>query len=212
MTILGDAGVGKTRLLRELWEWLAGCSPAPLRRTGRCLSYGQGITYWPLAEVLKEHFGLLEAIRRCRRLALADHPFLGLTLGQADAGLHPLAARERLHDAWVEFIDEVGRSKRPVAPGRGHPLGRRRSLRPARDPDRACTRPAASARHCPDRAVRPPSGLGRERETRRRSCSRRFRRQGRRSCSTRCSGWNRRTPCASSSSSAPKATRSSSRS
>src|SRR5919201_756302 len=60
VTILGDAGVGKTRLVRELWERLSDESPEPLRRTGRCLPYGQGITYWPLAEVLKEHFGILE--------------------------------------------------------------------------------------------------------------------------------------------------------
>ena len=61
VTIVGDPGVGKTRLVREAWEWLAGESPEPLRRTGRCLSYGQGITYWPLAEVLKEHLGILES-------------------------------------------------------------------------------------------------------------------------------------------------------
>src|SRR5919201_4996760 len=60
LSILGDAGVGKTRLVRKLWEHLADESPEPLRRTGRCLPYGQGITYWPLAEVLKEHFGILE--------------------------------------------------------------------------------------------------------------------------------------------------------
>jgi Cdc6-like AAA superfamily ATPase len=51
VTILGDAGVGKTRLVREFWERLAARSPEPLRRTGRCLSYGDGVTFWPLAEV-----------------------------------------------------------------------------------------------------------------------------------------------------------------
>src|SRR5262245_42402726 len=60
VTILGEAGVGKTRLVRELWEWLGAQSSEPLRRTGRCLSYGQGITYWPLGEVLKEHTGILD--------------------------------------------------------------------------------------------------------------------------------------------------------
>jgi len=53
VTIMGDAGVGKTRLIRELWTWLAAQEPQPLQRTGRCLSYGHGITYWPLAEVLR---------------------------------------------------------------------------------------------------------------------------------------------------------------
>ncbi len=115
VTILGDAGVGKTRLARELWEWLSDCSPEPIRRTGRCLSYGQGITYWPLAEVLKEHFGILESdspdeIAR----ALIDHPFLGLTLGRSpEAGLHPMAVRERLHDSWIEFVQELAQ-ERPV--------------------------------------------------------------------------------------------------
>ena len=61
VTILGEPGVGKTRLVRELWEVLAEEEPIPLRRTGRCLPYGDGITYWPIGEVLKEHLGLLDS-------------------------------------------------------------------------------------------------------------------------------------------------------
>jgi len=38
VTIVADAGVGKTRLVRELWERLASESPEPLRRTVRCLA------------------------------------------------------------------------------------------------------------------------------------------------------------------------------
>jgi class 3 adenylate cyclase len=109
VTILGDAGVGKTRLAREFWGWLTTRSPAPLRRTGRCLSYGQGTTYGPLAEILKEQLGLREDDPRERALDWLRHrPILGLTLGLDVAGeLHPLAARDRLHDAWVEFVDEL---------------------------------------------------------------------------------------------------------
>jgi class 3 adenylate cyclase len=109
VTILGDAGVGKTRLVRELWEWFAAQDAPPLRRTGRCLSYGQGITYWPLAEVLKEHFGILEGDPpQVVADRLGDHSFLGLTIGSAPPGdLHPLVARERLHDSWVALLDEL---------------------------------------------------------------------------------------------------------
>src|SRR5207253_1754399 len=81
VTILGDAGVGKTRIVREFWERLGERSPGTLRRTGRCLSYGQGITYWPLAEVLKEHLGIFESDAPEVVLdRLGSREILGLTL------------------------------------------------------------------------------------------------------------------------------------
>src|SRR2546429_2402436 len=52
-TIMGEAGVGKTRLLRELWEWCGTEAPDALRRTGRCPPYGPARTYQPLAEIIK---------------------------------------------------------------------------------------------------------------------------------------------------------------
>lgn len=109
VVILGDAGVGKSRLVRELWAWLAEQEPQPLQCTGRCLSYGYGTTYWPLAEILREHFELQEddgpeiALDRFGRFR-----HLGLTLGlDIASGLHPLVARERLHDSWADFLQEL---------------------------------------------------------------------------------------------------------
>ena len=109
VTLAGDAGVGKTRLVRELWEKLADERPQPLRRTGRCLPYGRGITYWPLGEMLREHLGILESDSPADvRERLGDREILGLTLGLDTAGdLHPLAARDRLHDAWIAFLDSL---------------------------------------------------------------------------------------------------------
>ena len=46
-----QAGVGKSRLLRELGERLERRSPPPALREGRCLPYGSGIVYWALSEV-----------------------------------------------------------------------------------------------------------------------------------------------------------------
>jgi len=115
VSVLGDAGVGKSRLIRETWGWLSIQSPEPILRTGRTLSYGQGTTYWPMGEVLKEHLGISE-IDPPEEVAarLADHPHLGITLGlPIEEGLHPLVARERLHDAWVELMGELARD-RPV--------------------------------------------------------------------------------------------------
>ena len=49
-TILGPAGVGKSRLAAE---FLASLGDALVVR-GRCLPYGEGITYWPVVEVVKQ--------------------------------------------------------------------------------------------------------------------------------------------------------------
>ena len=115
VTILGDAGVGKTRLVREFWQWLGDRSPQPLCRTGRCLSYGEGVTYWPLGEVLKEQLGLSETDPSATAFAaLGSREILGLTLGLDVAhGLHPLAARDRFQDEWVAFLEEVA-AERPL--------------------------------------------------------------------------------------------------
>jgi class 3 adenylate cyclase/tetratricopeptide (TPR) repeat protein len=48
-TILGAAGVGKSRLAAE---FVSVCQARVVR--GRCLSYGNGITYWPVVEVVKQ--------------------------------------------------------------------------------------------------------------------------------------------------------------
>jgi predicted ATPase len=48
-TLLGPAGIGKSRLVADFLERV-GVSADVLR--GRCLHYGEGITYWPLVEIL----------------------------------------------------------------------------------------------------------------------------------------------------------------
>jgi class 3 adenylate cyclase/tetratricopeptide (TPR) repeat protein len=116
VTVLGDAGVGKTRLLREFWQQLGDESPEPTRRTGRCLHYGQGISYWAIAEILKQHYRILDSDPPETLLEhLAGREILGLTVGLDVAGeLHPLVARERLHEAWVAFVEELAMDRPTV--------------------------------------------------------------------------------------------------
>ncbi|HEY7003130.1 MAG TPA: adenylate/guanylate cyclase domain-containing protein [Gaiellaceae bacterium] len=113
--VVGDPGVGKTRLARELWQWLAAQEPQPLQRTGRCLSYGQ-IAYWALGEILKEHLGVLDSDPPEAFLEqLGGREILGLALGLDVAGdAHPLAVRDRFQDAWSSLLDELV-CQRPVA-------------------------------------------------------------------------------------------------
>ena len=54
-TVLGFPGIGKSRLALGLAESLAGEARVLV---GHCRSYGEGITYWPIAEMVREAFGL----------------------------------------------------------------------------------------------------------------------------------------------------------
>jgi predicted ATPase/class 3 adenylate cyclase len=58
VTIVGAAGVGKSRLIDELLDNLpAGAHPPQVMR-GRCPAYGEGVTYRPLAEMLRVECGI----------------------------------------------------------------------------------------------------------------------------------------------------------
>jgi len=61
VTIVGEPGVGKSRLVAELFAYI---DPKPelIRwRQGRCLPYGEGITFWALGEIVKAEAGILES-------------------------------------------------------------------------------------------------------------------------------------------------------
>jgi class 3 adenylate cyclase/tetratricopeptide (TPR) repeat protein len=73
ITVVGAAGVGKSRLAAE---FLADTGATVVR--GRCLSYGEGITYWPVVEVLKQ----LEAQRSRLELDPVAADALATLLGQ----------------------------------------------------------------------------------------------------------------------------------
>ena len=79
VTLLGEAGVGKSRLIEEFVRSIA--DEAVVLR-GRCLSYGDGITYWPLAEVFRQAAGIVpEDSEEEARAKLASH--LGGRLAEA---------------------------------------------------------------------------------------------------------------------------------
>ena len=115
VTIVGEPGVGKSRLVLELSTALVSEDPAPVQRTGRCLAYGAGITYLPLGEIVREQYKLREGVSADEAGdRLGDRRILALALGLDIApDLHPLDARERLHAAAVGFVEELA-SQRPT--------------------------------------------------------------------------------------------------
>ena len=60
VTVIGQAGVGKSRLLRELTVNVGGLDPQPAVRLGSCPAYGAGLAYWALAEIVRGTFEILD--------------------------------------------------------------------------------------------------------------------------------------------------------
>jgi class 3 adenylate cyclase/predicted ATPase len=61
VTLVGEAGVGKSRLLRELERRLTHRPDPPTVHTGRCLPYGAGIVFWALGEVIRAECGIVDS-------------------------------------------------------------------------------------------------------------------------------------------------------
>jgi class 3 adenylate cyclase len=60
VTLVGVPGIGKSRLVFELFAALDQEPELIYWRQGRCLPYGEGVTYWALTEMVKAHAGILE--------------------------------------------------------------------------------------------------------------------------------------------------------
>ena len=61
VTLVGVPGIGKSRLLCELFQSIAAESDFTTWRQGRSLPYGEGVSFWALAEIVKAEAGILES-------------------------------------------------------------------------------------------------------------------------------------------------------
>ena len=121
VTVTGEPGVGKTRIVEELSARLEELPELIRWRQGRCLPYGEGVSYWALGEIVKAEAGILEADPPAMvgaKLARALEPIVS---DQDErewlrARLSPLAGvgetsstipREELFRAWQRFLEAL---------------------------------------------------------------------------------------------------------
>ena len=95
VTLVGEAGVGKSRLVAEA---LASIEATVVR--GRCLPYGEGITYWPVVEVLKQ----LDLLPADEAAAAAIRSLLGESETPTSAEEIAWAFRKTLEQAAAERL------------------------------------------------------------------------------------------------------------
>ncbi len=123
VTVVGEPGIGKSRLVAELFAYIDARTGLTVWRQGRCLPYGEGITFWALGEIVKAHAGILESdplqVAEAKLDAVLPDgperawfrqrlfPLLGIEASSS-------AERGELFTAWRRFLEHVAEDRPTV--------------------------------------------------------------------------------------------------
>ena len=130
LVVDGEPGLGKSRLGWEFEKYIDGLSKLVRWHSGRCLSYGEGVAFYALAEAIRSRLQRLTAddtdgdLEPAQLLAAGLERFvpdpaertwlgprLGALLGTGAVGSYP---REDLFAAWATFLHRVSEEDTPV--------------------------------------------------------------------------------------------------
>ena len=122
VTIIADPGIGKSRLVRELARHVDALPDLVTWRVGRCLPYGDGVSFWALGEIIKAHAGILDTDDQVTLSAKLDMvltepdlelrawikdrlaPLVGLETSTAPPG------QEEVFTAWRRFLESIAQA------------------------------------------------------------------------------------------------------
>ena len=121
ITVMGEPGAGKSRLLHEFKAVLDTRADTMWWKQGRCLPYGEGITFWALGEIVKAQAGILEsdteadADRKLRHAvvtevddpAQAEWVLSRLSLLAGGTGADQQIEQGELFSAWLRFFEAM---------------------------------------------------------------------------------------------------------
>jgi class 3 adenylate cyclase/tetratricopeptide (TPR) repeat protein len=127
VTIVGEPGIGKSRLVAELRTSLDDRPELITWRHGRCLPYGEGITFWALGEAVKEEAGILESDDQAEAAAkleqavaavfedASEREWLASRLGPlvGAGGEAGAVGRDEAFTSWRRFLEAMA-ARRPV--------------------------------------------------------------------------------------------------
>jgi predicted ATPase/class 3 adenylate cyclase len=114
VTVVGEPGVGKSRLCMELFAYIEERPDLVTWRQGRCLPYGEGIAFWALGEIVKAECGILESdspeearakLERVVPEAEQDRAWLLARLSPLVGAGGEAASQEESFTAWRRFLE-----------------------------------------------------------------------------------------------------------
>ena len=123
VSVVGEPGVGKSRLCMELFRYVRERAGLVTWRQGRCLPYGDGIAFWALREIVKAECGILESdspadarakLERTIPETEPDRPWLLARIAPLVGLAAEPAAQEESFTAWRRYLEGLASSRPAV--------------------------------------------------------------------------------------------------